>query len=211
MLSRLLQLLIANRKVCPQSTRVSKIDTAQILDCHCKLRQSEIGHFSVRGEGDVQKSEAKVGAASGGFQAVGRAEDETGPCSGFGQILFHVCSWSVPGAERCNLLYLQPCSHCSQCSMSQKNIVSLRRFIAILEPCRHWEHLETEAERLGTNWEQDWEHFKRRPFGNATRDGSTTALGTAASLGHVGTARPGSCRFESTGLAVWQGISRAPR
>src|SRR5580700_9306704 len=34
----------ADGKVCPQSTRVSKIDTAQNLDCHCKLRQMEIGY-----------------------------------------------------------------------------------------------------------------------------------------------------------------------
>jgi len=70
----------------------------------------------------------------------------------------------------------------------------------------------------GIDWEQPGNkpgnttgNIKLPPFGNATPGGSLAALDTVASLVLADTLLPGSCRFESTGLAAWQGIFRAPR
>ena len=114
------------------------------------------------------------------------------------------CSTSVPRGGYAELVPCQPCSHCSQCSLFLNNMDRIGHCVNGISAGNpeHWELEESIAPRLGTHWEQDWEHWEhfhlRQPSDTAIRAGCRDAPGTSASPAPAGNARHESCPSAST-------------
>jgi hypothetical protein len=194
---------------------------ALILD---EWRQSELGGKSV-GRADLELIVPPVVgfaprsgslAARDGLEPAATAESTASGTpsitaellTGWSALMFPVCSQSVPHRWQAQLLLFQFCSQCSQCSwllkiwQRRKGITSIAVIPGVAE---HWELEEPIGKRVGTDWEQDWEHWEHlrlsQPSDTASRGGCFDARGTEPTLVPADSGRHESCPSGSTAPA----------